>query len=186
MRNEELIVSHVNYAFGIVNHRKSGFDYERDDQASEALLALVIAGRRFDPSRGVSFTVWVRRRIAGALQDWQSSRRLRYGFQIGGCPYKSLPVQEQVVFQQLTETNGGSTASREPGRCLPLEAALCAIPARLAFILRQRYVIGEECEDIAAVLKVSPGRISQLTKDGLRLMREQLALRGVRKVADLV
>jgi DNA-directed RNA polymerase specialized sigma subunit len=185
MRNEELIVAHKNYACAIaVARRMHVRPYEMDDMISEAQLALVIAGRRFD-GRG-SFRGWISQRVAGALQDWQSSRRLRYGFQIGGRPHKATPVQERAVFCQLTERNGGSEGVNLMACCPPLEHALSAIPQRLAFVLRRRYVLGEECEDIAASLGVTPGRVSQLTKRALRLMREELALRGVRKVADLV
>src|SRR6266852_3059326 len=125
MRNEELIVAHVKYAFGILNRRyryMGNGDYcathaELDDAGSEAMHALFTAGRRFDPGRGVPFRVFVQLRIVGALDDWFTSRKLRYGLTGAGRPcreqaatdWKSQRPEAWIrPFSDVTEDAGGS------------------------------------------------------------------------------
>lgn len=186
MRNEELIVSHKNYACAIaISRRFHVRDYEIDDMVSEAQLALVIAGRRFDHNHAMSFTGWVRRRVVGALDDWAVSRKQRYGMSAQGRGHRGAVTPRSNPFVRLTARNAGVEYFTLE-RSVLLDAALASLPARLRDVIRRRFWQSETVEEIAVFLGVTEGRVSQLTKRGLGLLRQELALRGVRKVADLV
>lgn len=187
MQNEELIVAHIKYAFGIVNaHRAQFADHERDDADSEALLALVIAGRRFDPAKSPAFAGWVGQRIAGALSDWAVSRKQRFGMSAQGRGRGIKIPRMARPFVQITDRNRGTETLRGRQTAVLLNESVAALPDRLADVIRMRYVEGERCHEIAQRIGVTQGRVSQMLKEAHGRLRGELARRGVRKVADIL
>lgn len=185
MQNEELIVANIKYAFGIANRvRHTFYDYELDDADSEALLALVIAGERFDPDKSPSFNAWIRTRIVGALMDWSVSLKARYGMsaQAGRGP----KLSRKNPFCEVDIKNGGVVWLRGREEYRLLGEALAVLPVRLFGIIRRYYVDGETQPQIARALGVTPCRVTQLMNRAHELLRKELALRGVRKVADIL
>lgn len=167
MRNEELIVAHMGLARQIATkkRRSLALHVEQADLESEALFALMKAGWRFDESRGVPFTAFVRIRIAGALEDW--------------CSYRN-----QQPFGGLDEDERLDTTQLEDWRVM--HDAFVKLPNRLRYVLRLRFWNGLSVYTIAPMLGISFGRVWQLERRGLKLLRESLERRGVHQVSDIL
>jgi RNA polymerase sigma factor for flagellar operon FliA len=84
---DELIVTHLSHAKRIMRKIASQLPphLDRDDLMSAAVIGLIMAAERFDPSRGVQFLTFAELRIRGTIidelraQDWLS-RSLREKF----------------------------------------------------------------------------------------------------------
>jgi RNA polymerase sigma factor for flagellar operon FliA len=87
MVRDELIVTHLSHAKRIMWKIASQLPphLDRDDLMSAAVIGLIMAAERFDPSRGVQFLTYAELRIRGTIldelraQDWLS-RSLRDKF----------------------------------------------------------------------------------------------------------
>jgi RNA polymerase sigma factor (sigma-70 family) len=165
MRNEELIVAHMDLARQIAakKQRSLALHVEHSDLESEAVFALMKAGSRFDESRGVPFRAFVRIRIAGALEDW--------------CSYRS-----QAPFGELADDR--SAKPHQEFRVL--SKVLGLLPQREFQVIRLRFALGLTTYQAATHMRLSQSRIMQLQRRALATLREALVRRGVRKVADLV
>ena len=97
---DELIVSHLQFAKQIT--QKIAFQLpshlDRDDLMSAAVIGLVMAAERFDPTRGIQFKTYAEHRIRGTIldelrnQDWLS-RSLRDRFKLLEREFTSLEQQ---------------------------------------------------------------------------------------------
>lgn len=182
MQNEELIVSHRNYACAIAMSRRLLVrESELDDMISEAQLALLTAGRRFD-GRG-TFGGWIGRRVAGALDDWATSSKRRYGMPANGKRSRGAVYLSGNPCVRLTVRNAG-VEYLTVQRSVLLGQALAALPALERDVIRRRFFDGDNGPEIAKALKIGRSWVTQLQRRGLRLLREELALRGVRKLGD--
>lgn len=87
MTRDELIISHMSHAKRIMRKIASQLPQhlDRDDLMSAAVIGLIMAAERFDPSRGVMFLTYAEKRIRGTIldelraQDWLT-RSLRDKF----------------------------------------------------------------------------------------------------------
>jgi RNA polymerase sigma factor for flagellar operon FliA len=59
-----------------------------------------------------------------------------------------------------------------------LHAQLSALPEREQMILRQHYLLGVSFDQIASLLSITKGRVSQLHKAALSRLRQRMAQRG--------
>src|SRR5512138_2106537 len=68
---DELIVTHLSHAKRIVRKIASKLPphLDRDDLMSAAVIGLIMAANRFDPSRGVQFLSFAEQRIRGTILD---------------------------------------------------------------------------------------------------------------------
>lgn len=98
---DELIVSHLPLVKYLVNKIASQLPphLDRDDLMSAAVIGLITAAERFDPTRGVQFKTFVEQRIRGTImdelrsQDWLT-RSLREKF-------KKLEREFAILEQKL-------------------------------------------------------------------------------------
>ncbi|MBT0664394.1 FliA/WhiG family RNA polymerase sigma factor [Geobacter pelophilus] len=97
---DELIVSHLSHAKRIVRKIASQLPphLDRDDLMSAAVIGLIMAANRFDPTRGVRFLTFAEQRIRGTIldelraQDWLS-RSLREKFKLLERKFSELEQQ---------------------------------------------------------------------------------------------
>jgi RNA polymerase sigma factor (sigma-70 family) len=172
MRNEELIVSHIEFARQLAakKQRSLALHVEASDLESEAIFAMMKAGERFNPDSNVPFTAFVRVRIAGQMNDWCSYRNQQ--------PFAEL----SDVFLDMSATRcafHGELARR-------LKRFVGRLPARLRTIIRLRYVDGFTQSEIAPMLGVNESRIGQLERKALGKLKVGMNRRGVHKVADIL
>ncbi|MBJ6751705.1 MULTISPECIES: FliA/WhiG family RNA polymerase sigma factor [Geomonas] len=117
MSRDELVVSHLPLVKFIVDRIASSLPphLDRDDLRSAAVIGLISAAERFDPSRGVQFKTFAEQRIRGTImdelraQDWLT-RSLRDKF-------KKLEKE----FSQLEQRLGRNPSSDEVATAMGLE-----------------------------------------------------------------
>ncbi|TWJ18050.1 RNA polymerase sigma factor for flagellar operon FliA [Geobacter argillaceus] len=114
---DELIVSHLPLVKFLVGKIASQLPphLDRDDLMSAAIVGLITAAERFDPTRGVQFKTFVEQRIRGTImdelraQDWLT-RSLRDKF-------KRLERAFAILEQQL----GRNPSSEEVAKAMGIE-----------------------------------------------------------------
>ena len=117
LTRDELVVSHLPLVKFIVDRIASSLPphLDRDDLRSAAVIGLISAAERFDPSRGVQFKTFAEQRIRGTImdelraQDWLT-RSLRDKF-------KKLERE----FSQLEQQLGRNPSSDEVAVAMGLE-----------------------------------------------------------------
>lgn len=106
---DELIISHLSLAKQITQKISSKLPphVDRDDLMSAAVIGLIMAAERFDPSRGIQFRTFADQRIRGTIidelrsQDWLT-RSLRGKFK-----------QLEQEFSKLEQKMGRNPTSEE-------------------------------------------------------------------------
>ena len=117
LSRDELVVSHLPLVKFVVDRIASSLPphLDRDDLRSAAVIGLISAAERFDPTRGVQFKTFAEQRIRGTImdelraQDWLT-RSLRDKF-------KKLERE----FSQLEQRLGRSPSSDEVAVAMGLE-----------------------------------------------------------------
>ncbi|GAM09286.1 RNA polymerase sigma factor WhiG [Geobacter sp. OR-1] len=97
---DELIVAHLNHARRIARKIAAHLPphLDRDDLMSAAVIGLIMAANRFDPTRGVQFISFAEQRIRGTIldelraQDWLT-RSLREKFKLLETKFAELEHQ---------------------------------------------------------------------------------------------
>lgn len=114
---DEMIIAHMPMVRYLVNRIASQLPphLDREDLMSAAVIGLITAAERFDPSRGVQFKTFVEQRIRGTImdelraQDWLT-RSVR-------DKYKRLEREFSVLEQKL----GRNPTSEEVARAMEME-----------------------------------------------------------------
>jgi RNA polymerase sigma factor for flagellar operon FliA len=177
------------------------------DCAQNALLGLLEAIDRFDPDRGVGFQPYARHRVRGAVFDGIRSLRSSHLHGQGEAEAASATRDRLESLEEgrdgdaldaFIDTTVGlglgfllDTQSM-PGSALPLDAyaelerdelrssisaGLQRLPDREKMILTLHYHHHVPFVEIAQQLNITKGRISQLHKRALELLRSQLGPR---------
>lgn len=176
----------------------------RDDLASAGMAGLAEALQRFDPTRGVDFVWFARRRMRGAIRDELRridplSRRDRRWWREQSDPSAPEEVvtprgdealrRASAVAQRLTRAQAragileqaADESALDPERaCIrrDLEAhlrrALERLGARDQIVLLALYWEGSTTVALARRLGVTQGRVSQLRKEAVGRLRGQL------------
>ena len=123
-----------------------------EDALGVGAVALVEAGRRFDPSHGVPFAGFAFRRVKGAMRDAACGERGSRG----GRPDAETPCDPDVLGEVVCDLR----AARLDGH-LDLLAALATLRCRLRMIVVQ-HACGVPHRHIARDLGVTESRVSQL------------------------
>jgi len=122
-----------------------------EDAVGVGALALVEAGRRYDPGRGVPFAGFAVRRVRGALTDACSA---------GPATRRCRPDEEFPCDPGMLPEIGDRRSLHHDGR-LDILAALATLRCRLRTVL-VRHACGVPHGQIAADLGVTESRVSQL------------------------
>ena len=177
------------------------------DCAQNALLGLLEAVDRFDPDRGVSFQPYARHRVRGAVFDGIRSLRsshipLQGEAETSSAARDRLESLEEGGDGDVLDAFIGTTVGlglgflldmqSMPGGALPLDAyaelerselrsaisvGLERLPDREKMILTLHYHHHVPFVEIAQQLNVTKGRVSQLHKRALELLRSHLGSR---------
>ncbi len=133
-----------------------------EDAVGVGALALVEAGRRYDPGRGVPFAGFAFRRVRGALTDACTA---------GAGTRRCRPDEEVLWDPDLFREIGDLRSSHPDGR-LDILSALAGLRYRLRTIL-VRHACGVPHRKIAEDLGVTESRVSQLLTTARRLVRAE-------------
>ena len=189
------------------HRRRPRSSIERVDYEQLAFEGLLQAIDRFDPMRGVPFSAYARRRIAGNIADGiarmsevdaQISHRHRVEQErlrsLAGEGADSGEVADPLSALSdlaiglafgmiLDETRVASDVHRQPTAYESLEwrqlqarltAEVARLPVKEAQVLRQHYHNGLSFAQIAVLLELSRGRISQLHRSALERLRRRI------------
>jgi RNA polymerase sigma factor for flagellar operon FliA len=169
------------------------------DYAHNATVGLLEALSRFDPSRGVDFMAFAKPRVRGAvfnglrsyLQDYLHQGKHprtddRLSSWIGGTDdplYQMIDTVVGLGIGMLLDSAQWSSdeSSKEPSRLAErhqldrlVEAALGSLPARERLVIVMHYQQYVPFVEIARLLKVTKGRVSQIHRLALDRIRKQL------------
>lgn len=141
----------------------------RLDLVQEGTVGLIEAVERFEPQRGVAFSLFALHRVRG--------RMLNYLAREGRQPVDSLdtPLQEAgglTLAQQLADSGPG-VASQVERRFLvgQVQQALQRLPAKEQQVVDGLLLRDREAKQLAAELDVTLSHIYRLQKQGVRRIR---------------
>lgn len=184
--------------------RRSGGNYEREDIEQLAFEALLQAIERFDVARAVPFEAFARVRINGHIANGVSQtseaaalsrhrqrterERIASLRQSTADPLAALSaLSATVALGLILETGTGEVdaiADPAPSAYESLawnelyarvQELVDNLPEREGFVIRQHYRNGVSFQQIALLLGLTKGRISQIHRAGLERLRGLLA-----------
>ena len=142
------------------------------DVVQEGTVGLIEAVERYDPERGVAFSLFAIHRIRGRMLDFlqkegaSDSPCMDAMLEDGGSTYKenlmdtAPTVAEQVESHELV------------GR---LHRAMERLPAKEKAVLENVYLASRDVQAVAEDMEISPGHVYRLQKTGIRRIRGMLA-----------
>lgn len=143
--------------------RKS-YNLTEDDLTGPAFLALMDAVRRFDPTKGIKFTTYARKRIKGGIIDqlrteFHTKRQNRPGFTSLSDPFLS---EDPVLVSHYTA---------DPAKTIEIKDLVHYILNQLvpqqALVLYLYYAEGKTAKEIGILLDLTESRICQIKKAAL-------------------
>lgn len=154
-----------------------------EDLEAAAVVGLIQAVDRFDPSRGIPFEGYAALRVRGAILDevrrlddlTRDARRLAREDEQGGAVSLEC-LQERGELGDPTEIAEVDARAARDGLRDDVERALAAIPARERAILASYYGEGLTLATIGRRLGVSEARVSQLHTRAIAQLRSILGV----------
>ncbi|MCR5757084.1 MAG: sigma-70 family RNA polymerase sigma factor [Selenomonas sp.] len=142
------------------------------DVVQEGTVGLIEAVERFDPERGVAFSLFAIHRIRGRMLDFlrregdSDSPCMDAVVEDGRCSYKenlmdtAPTVAEQAESHELIDR---------------LHRAMARLPAKEKAVLEDVYLASRDVQAVAEEMAISPGHVYRLQKTGIRRIRGMLA-----------
>ena len=152
---QELVLRHITFADKIaVNYfSKTPPQVQLDELKSAAYTGLVDAANRYDGQRNFeSFAAW---RIIGEIKDYLRSLRWSKHYSVSSIEGMDFPVEDQENLEISEE-------------------CLRGISPFAKNILKMYYGREMTLTEIAAKIKMTPARISQLIKENIGILRNCL------------
>ncbi len=183
---------------------------ELPDFEQFAYEGLLQAIDRFDPLRGVPFSAFAQRRIVGSISDGaarftefdaQHSYRRRaaaerarsLGFDGRDSLTALADLATGLAIGVMLEDGGRLDLDAQPDdqpnayeslawreMCALLDKGIAQLPGRKAFIIREHYLHDVSFTQIAQLLGISKGRVSQLHAEALKQLADRIGDREKR------
>lgn len=172
---------------------------EREDYLQNAKIGLLEAISRYDPERGVPFAVYAQARVRGSVINGLRTvqDRLQPAVEEDGGPPgaddaemfeqrdafdvvvdsvvdASIGVLLGAAFRNAVDSGDGYAYARAQQIEARLRAAVEMLPERLRAIVVDHYYRQAPFHSIAARLRLTKGRVSQLHHEALRRIRANL------------
>jgi RNA polymerase sigma factor for flagellar operon FliA len=199
---DRLFLHYAPWASSIARHvhaRVRAYQIDRDDFVQNATIGLLEAMSRFDPARGIAFRSYAQPRVRGAVfnglrailgdrpaasEEAKFAERLQHLQDAGegesafdsvvnailnlglGCLLDEAALSDQDGCLHYAHTSQLETR---------LGVAIKGLPERLRMIVHAHYFLHVPFQEIAAQLRLTKGRISQLHKEALMRLRASLA-----------
>ena len=181
---DELVQKHVAYAKKLATTfcRRHKLDRELEDMQAVALLGLVRAAGKFDPTKGAQFQTFAFHWITGALKGAirRHTRAARFAATCG----HEFPEALGIAVHRMPNTEDGegvvdlSYVGRPDADDLvaheELRLALAEMPDQKRELLRLRYFEDRRLVDVAPKLGISRGYASILHSEALETVRKRL------------
>lgn len=157
----------------------------REDLEGAGTLALVEASQRYDPNRGAPFTSYAYQRIQGAMLDEMRSHdtvsraeraQMRAANETRNVLPGSVELMAESGWEMADPAPNPADVAVQDDLVERLDAAVEELPPRHRDVARG--MLGEvPTRVIAADLKVTQSRISQMGRDVVRRLREAFDVR---------
>ena len=141
---------------------------EWEDLAQDALLRLLQARRRYDPSKGAAWPTFALWHVRGAIQDTMRRHATHFEPLTVDEPVRDLPSEDVTIAALLPSTAVDLDLS------LDVRLSLASLPPRERLAILAP-VAGYGSRDVATVFRVSVSRVQQLRARGLKRMRSAVA-----------
>lgn len=155
---------------------KQAFPYRRMDAVmdliQEGTVGLIEAVERYDPSRGVAFSLFAVHRIRGRMMDFLAREGSCDIACMDGAPAEgTIPLKDSLV-------DGSPTAQELAERhemAAQLHRAMDRLPHKEKAVLEGVFLRSEPISAMADALDVSTSHIYRLQQSGIRRVRGMLA-----------
>lgn len=183
---DELILSCLRLAAKIANHHIRRANSRRayaEDIHATAIEGLVRAARGYDPSRGVPFPSYARRRIEGAVLDLfrerdHLSRHYRSVAKASGEEAWATPVSLEVIEnweERFTDTGSSPEDEAADSRMVDMvDVAAKNLPPRTREVLRLYYAEDRTQKQIGVRLGLTETRICQILRAAHEAIRAKI------------
>ena len=170
-KRDALTVENLDWALGIAAHVAQmipdGFEVE--DLTGPAMLALLDMATRYDPTFGVPFQIWARRRVYGACFD--SVRRREYkerAHRSLTARYAAAALTEQTLADDQSLSPEAQLEALEQRSIWQLAQQL---PSRHALVILAVYGGGMTLEALAQLMPIKSSRLCQIHREALEMLR---------------
>ena len=153
-------------------------DFEYEDLKGYGYIGLVDAGIKYDESRKIKFNTYANIRIKGAIID--GIRKMDWMSQ--GLRRKKAQIEKPISINEVMNIDGRELDIEDVRENVDERILLKQFLVKMLMHLEwkrfcslyMRFIEGYKEREIAEMLGVTPSRISQVTSDGRRIMREVL------------
>lgn len=141
------------------------------DAVQEGTIGLIEAVERYDPTRGVAFSLYAVHRVRGRILDF-----LRREGRVD-LPCLEAETEAYETAKELLVDERPSVAELAEHHALVgvLGAAMDRLPARERLVLEGVTIGGARAQTMAESLGVTPAQIYRLQKNGIRRIRGMLS-----------
>lgn len=148
----------------------------RDDLISAGCYGLLLAARRFDPTRGVGFGVFARSHIHGALM-----REINSAMRASGLGSDEIFVSGDGEIELDSIADEHAISASEAFEVAEVRDLMAVVLTEHERLLLTLYYFEElTLAEIAAVTEDSEGSIARETKSALQKLKAAMAERGMR------
>ncbi|SHK59741.1 RNA polymerase sporulation-specific sigma factor [Selenomonas ruminantium] len=142
------------------------------DVVQEGTVGLIEAVERYDPARGVAFSLFAVHRIRGRMLDFlqregrSDSPCMDVWLEDGGVSLKENLMDASPTVAEQAETH------ELVGR---LRTAMARLPVKEKAVLENVFLGSRDVAAVAEDMELSPGHVYRLQKNGIRRIRGMLA-----------
>jgi len=142
------------------------------DVVQEGTIGLIEAVERYDPERGVAFSLFAIHRIRGRMLDFLQKE----GASDSPCMDAVLDEGGSTYKENLMDTSPTVAEQAESHELVGrLRRAMERLPAKEKAVLENVYLASRDVQTVAEDMELSPGHVYRLQKTGIRRIRGMLA-----------
>ena len=183
---------------------------ELNDLIEDGVFGLIAAAQRYDPARGVSFPLYAKHRIRGAIVDGlrrmdhlsrdsrSKAKKSEQERDPSSADWRARTAMHDALGNEVAFAGGSSGGAREPVAgpgwqpdvtagheelLATLRTAISMLPARYGEIVALYHWRGLTMREIGRSYGINESRVSQIHKRALQIMAASLRSKGITSCA---
>ena len=142
------------------------------DVVQEGTVGLIEAVERYDPERGIAFSLFAIHRIRGRMLDFLQKE----GASDSPCMDAVQDEGGSTYKENLMDTSPTVAEQAENHELVgKLRTAMARLPAREKEVLENVYLASQDVQAVAEAMDISPSHVYRLQKTGIRRIRGMLS-----------
>ena len=142
------------------------------DVVQEGTVGLIEAVERYDPERGIAFSLFAIHRIRGRMLDFLQKE----GASDSPCMDAVQDEGGSTYKENLMDTSPTIAEQAENHELVgKLRTAMARLPAREKEVLENVYLASQDVQAVAEAMDISPSHVYRLQKTGIRRIRGMLS-----------